>query len=98
MTLYVKKDRIVDICRYLHDEPSMAFQYIRDITAVDWMEKKDARFEVVYHLYAIKFKEMIRIKAAVEEREKGDHESDRFSGWSFCSSSARRRAERPWIS
>ncbi len=69
MTLYVKKERVVDICRYLHDEQSMAFKYLRDLTAVDWMEKKDARFEVVYHLYSIKFKEMIRLKAAVSESD-----------------------------
>ncbi|KKL21070.1 hypothetical protein LCGC14_2449140 [marine sediment metagenome] len=69
VSLYVERDRIVDICRYLHDEPSMAFKYLRDVTAVDWLEKKSPRFEVVYHLYSMKYKEMIRLKCRVEEND-----------------------------
>ena len=69
MTLYVEKDAIVKICRYLHDEPSMAFQYFRDVTAVDWLDKRSPRFEVVYHLYSIKYKEMIRLKCKVDEKD-----------------------------
>ena len=67
--LYVERDKIVDICRYLHDEPSMDFRYLRDVTAVDWLEKKSPRFEVVYHLYSMKYKEMIRLKCRVEESD-----------------------------
>jgi NADH-quinone oxidoreductase subunit C len=69
MTLYVEKDKLIDICRYLKSEPSMAFNYLRDLTAVDWQAKKDSRYEVVYHLYSIKYKEMIRLKVTVDEKD-----------------------------
>jgi NADH-quinone oxidoreductase subunit C len=66
-TVYVDKKAIVDICTFLHDDPEMKFNYLRDITAVDYMGKKDIRFEVVYHLYSLDHRHMIRLKAKVSE-------------------------------
>ncbi|MBI4689679.1 MAG: NADH-quinone oxidoreductase subunit C [Nitrospirae bacterium] len=65
----LKKDRILEICRYLHDEPELYFDYLIDVCGVDCLGKKEKRFEVVYHLYSIKHRHAIRLKAEVEEKD-----------------------------
>jgi NADH-quinone oxidoreductase subunit C len=48
-TIVVPGERIVDICRQLHDRPELGFAFLADITAVDFWPR-EPRFEVVYHL------------------------------------------------
>ena len=66
LAVSVKKDRIVDICRFLHDDPDLAFNNITDVTAVDYPNDEE-RFEVVYHFYSIPKTQRIRLKARVRE-------------------------------
>lgn len=65
----IKKDRLVDICRWLHDEPEMGFDYLQDLCGVDYpkIEKGLPRFEVVYHLYSMTHRHAVRLKAQVSE-------------------------------
>lgn len=65
----IKKDKILDICKYLHDDPDLLFDYLVDVCGVDYLGRKDARFEVVYHLYSIKHRHSLRLKAAVSEND-----------------------------
>jgi NADH-quinone oxidoreductase subunit C len=69
VSVVVKRDRIIDLIKFLKEEPEIQMDYLRDLTAVDWLGKKIPRFEVVYHLYSIKFRHMIRIKAEVPEED-----------------------------
>ncbi len=68
-TLLVKKEKIREICRYLKTD--FDFKFIADITAVDYLEKKTPRFEVVYYLHRFgpDFDENIRIRLKVEVPE-----------------------------
>jgi NADH/F420H2 dehydrogenase subunit C len=66
LAVTVQKDRIVDICRFLHDDPELAFNHITDVTAVDYPNDEE-RFEVVYHFYSIPKNQRIRLKARVRE-------------------------------
>lgn len=63
----LNKERILDMCRYLHDDPDLYFDYLVDICGVDYLDKKDKRFEVVYHLYSIRHRHRLRLKAEVSE-------------------------------
>lgn len=67
VSVIVKKDRIVAILSYLHNDPSLSFDHLQDLTAVDYMKKKDIRFEVVYNVYSIRHRNHIRIRAQVPE-------------------------------
>jgi NADH-quinone oxidoreductase subunit C len=67
ISVTLKKVRIRDICRYLHDDPDIFLDYLVDLCGVDYLGKKDVRFEVVYHLYSIKHRHAIRLKAEVPE-------------------------------
>lgn len=69
VSVTIKKKRILEICRYLHDETDLYFNYLTDICGVDYLGKKENRFEVVYHLYSIKHRHRIRLKAEVSEND-----------------------------
>lgn len=66
VSITVKRDRIVDISRYLHDEPDISMNYLSDLCGVDYKGRR-LRFEVVYNLYSLKYCHRIRIKALVPE-------------------------------
>jgi NADH-quinone oxidoreductase subunit C len=62
---------IVDVCTYLKNEPSLSFDYLNSVTAVDYFEadeKKAAKvdwqphLEVVYHLFSMKHKHSLVLK------------------------------------
>ena len=44
----VKRERIVEVCRFLASEPGLEFDFLEDLTAVDWPKRNV--IEVVYHL------------------------------------------------
>jgi NADH-quinone oxidoreductase subunit C len=67
VSVIVKKDRIKEMLRYLHDAPELYFDYIEDLCGADYLGKKGPRFEVVYHLYSMRHRHMIRIRAEVPE-------------------------------
>jgi NADH-quinone oxidoreductase subunit C len=49
----------------LRDDPGTAFDQLMDLTVVDRLGRKAPRFEVVYHLYSLKHRHRLRVKAAV---------------------------------
>jgi NADH-quinone oxidoreductase subunit C len=61
VSVTIKKDRLLEICNYLHDYQDLLFDYLVDVCGVDYLGKKDKRFEVVYHLYSIKYRHALRI-------------------------------------
>jgi len=69
VSVIVKKDQIIKICKYLHDDPLLSLDHLQDLTAVDYLKKKDVRFEVVYNLYSIRYRHHIRIRAQVTEND-----------------------------
>ncbi|MFH1097023.1 MAG: NADH-quinone oxidoreductase subunit C [Candidatus Desantisbacteria bacterium] len=66
LTIRVKKESILEFCKFLHDTPTIEFDYLTDICGVDYPERQP-RFDVVYHLYSINKRHRLRLKAAVEE-------------------------------
>jgi NADH-quinone oxidoreductase subunit C/D len=64
----VQADRLFDVAKYLHDEPSAAFDHITDVCSADYPEDPE-RFEVIYHLLSLPHSTRIRLKARVPEDE-----------------------------
>ncbi len=69
VTVRLKKDRIADICRYLHDDPGMSFDYPTALCGVDNLGRNRPRFEVVYNLYSTTHRHRIILKAQVPESD-----------------------------
>lgn len=70
-TIIIKKHHVVDVCRFLKEESDLDFNFMMDLTAVDYLNQKDCseRFEVVYHFYSLKHNHRIRVKAPVSETD-----------------------------
>ncbi len=62
----VATDRIVDVARFLHDDPAMAFDHITDVCSADFPDDLE-RFEVIYHLLSLPHRRRIRLKVRVTE-------------------------------
>lgn len=67
VTVTVKKDDIIAILSFL--KQSLQFNLLTDVTAVDYLGKREDRFMVVYQLYSIPQKDRLRIKAPVAEAD-----------------------------
>jgi NADH-quinone oxidoreductase subunit C len=61
MTIYIEQGSIREACAVLRDDSDCAFNFLSDITCVDWLPS-EPRFEVVYHLLSIPKKERVRLK------------------------------------
>jgi NADH-quinone oxidoreductase subunit C len=67
-TAVVKKEDILSICTYLRDDEALLYNFMMDLTVVDYLGK-EPRFEVVYHLYSLKYNRRVRIKARISESD-----------------------------
>ena len=67
-TALVEKGAIRDIISYLRDDEKMAYNFLREITCVDYMHRVP-RFEIVYVLYSMSRKTQVVIKAVVTEED-----------------------------
>ncbi|HSE83961.1 MAG TPA: NADH-quinone oxidoreductase subunit C [Thermodesulfobacteriota bacterium] len=65
----IKKEKIKDVCHLLKND--FEFKFVADITAVDYLEVKTTRFEVVYYLHRFgpDFDENVRVRLKVEVPE-----------------------------
>src|SRR5712692_8558630 len=60
----VQADGVLEVARFLKDDPALRFDMPLDITAVDYVGQQP-RFEVVYHLYSTRYHHRLRLKARV---------------------------------
>jgi len=65
MSIYVERLCIRDAGVLLRDDADCPFNYLADITCVDWFPS-EPRFEVVYHLLSITKKERVRLKVRLD--------------------------------
>jgi NADH-quinone oxidoreductase subunit C len=68
VTVRVFKERLVAVCTLLRDTPGLEFDFLTDLTAVDY-PTRPKRFDVVLHLYSMTQNHLLRVKAAVAENE-----------------------------
>lgn len=61
-SVVVEGSRILEIARFLHDDPSQRYDLLADLTAVE--HRDDERpLEVVWHLRSLPFRRFLRLKA-----------------------------------
>jgi NADH-quinone oxidoreductase subunit C len=68
-TVTVKKNCGGEFFQFLRDDSELAFNFLMDITAVDYLSKKNERFEVVYHFYSLKHNHRLRVKIPVSAED-----------------------------
>ncbi len=67
-TAIVARDRLVEIVRWLHDDPSQQYGYLVDVTAVEFRDPEEP-FTVVWHLRSLPFRRFLRLKVELSKGE-----------------------------
>jgi NADH-quinone oxidoreductase subunit C len=68
VTLVIDREQIVDVCRWLKDDPDCCYDLLMDMAGVDYLGR-DLRFEVVYHLYSVPRNRRLRLKVRMLEND-----------------------------
>ncbi len=61
MSVYIERSEIREAAALLKDDPDLRFDFLSDLTCVDWYPN-EPRFEGVYHLLSRQQKERLRLK------------------------------------
>lgn len=61
----VRAENLIDVCRFLHDDPDLRFEFLSSLTGVDRLEW----FEVAYHLESIRLNMLTVIKVRTYDRD-----------------------------
>jgi NADH-quinone oxidoreductase subunit C len=66
LTLQVEASKIIDVLKFLRDDPQCLFTTLVDICGVDYPERAK-RFDVVYHLLSMRKNHRIRLKIEADD-------------------------------
>ena len=66
LTLFVERDQILDVLKFLRDDQQCDFETLIDICGVDYPENPE-RFEVVYHLLSMQMNHRVRVRIQTSE-------------------------------
>ena len=66
-TIYVSRDDVPAVARALRDRPDLAFDFLAELTAVDFWPR-EPRFELVYILVSIANRLRLRMKVRLHGR------------------------------
>jgi NADH-quinone oxidoreductase subunit C len=66
LTVTIKPEGLVEIARFLRDDPATGFDHLSDVYSVDYPEREE-RFEVVYLLNSIRLHHRVRLKVGLRE-------------------------------
>jgi len=64
----VGADNLIEVLGWLRDNEATSFNFLADLTAIDWTERQP-RFDVVYHLYSIAKNHYITVKVGCADGE-----------------------------
>ncbi len=65
VTLFVNRDHIPTLIKFLRDDSQCRFETLIDIAGVDFPERRE-RFEVVYHFLSMRMNQRIRVKCSTD--------------------------------
>jgi len=62
LAITIKPENLLEIVKYLKDDGELKYDFLEDLCGADY-PNREARFEMIYHLYSRKNNHRIRIKA-----------------------------------
>lgn len=60
-TIVVERGELLEVVRWLHDDPAQRYDYLSDVTAVEYRDPEQP-LEVVWHLRSLPFRRFLRLK------------------------------------
>ena len=70
LNVKVKPESLLAVCEKLHSEPETGFDYLEDVTAIDWQD----RIEVVYQLLNVATRQKVALRVDLD-RDKPEVDS-----------------------
>jgi len=65
----VDRQHLRELFGILKADESLQFACLLSVTVIDWMDRRQQRFEVVYHFLSHKFSDRLRLKVPVPESD-----------------------------
>lgn len=65
-TIIVENARVHDVIQWLHDDASQQYDYLSDVTAVEFRDM-EMPLEVVWHLRSLPYRRFLRIKTLIQK-------------------------------
>jgi NADH-quinone oxidoreductase subunit C len=66
ITFYVQRERILELCRTLRDDPALRFELCSSVSGVDYGAEVRQRLHVVYHLLSMTYRRRVRLEVALD--------------------------------
>ncbi|MDA8405524.1 MAG: NADH-quinone oxidoreductase subunit C [Deltaproteobacteria bacterium] len=70
MSILVPSEKILDVGRYLRDDPELKFDFLTFVGGVDYYPARP-RFELVYQIYSVSNTQRLRLKARIDDTDSG---------------------------
>jgi NADH-quinone oxidoreductase subunit C len=67
LEITVRPGALEGVARHLRDTPGLEFDYLTDQTAVDWLGRRETRFELVCHFWSLAHHRYLRLLSPVPE-------------------------------
>jgi NADH-quinone oxidoreductase subunit C len=64
--VFVDPASVHEVIRWLHDDPSQRYDFLSDVTAVEYRDP-EVPIEVVWHLRSLPFRRFLRVKAQLQK-------------------------------
>jgi len=66
LTLFVKRERLLELCRVLRDDPKLRFETLASLSGADYpSDPTGRRLHSVYHLLSMTYRRRLRLEVAV---------------------------------
>jgi NADH-quinone oxidoreductase subunit C len=70
LTLFVRRERLLDLCRSLRDEPQLRFEMCVSVSGADYLaDPTGRRLHAIYHLLSMTYRRRIRLEVAVSAED-----------------------------
>ena len=67
LTLYIKGERIAEVCQIMRNDESLRFELCSSVDAVDYLGSDNRRFHISYQLTSMTYRRRVRLEVAVAE-------------------------------
>ncbi len=80
LSVEIKREQVLNVCRLLRDHPRLAFEQLIDLCGVDYLEYRQEapggapqgearrpRFAVVYHLLSVRHNQRVRLRVFLDD-------------------------------
>ncbi|WSG19565.1 NADH-quinone oxidoreductase subunit C [Nonomuraea sp. NBC_01738] len=69
LTLHVKRERLVEVCQKLRDEPALRFELSLGVTGVHYPHLKGEELHAVIHLCSITHNKRVRVESSAPDED-----------------------------